>query len=286
MKTLLFGAGGQLGSSLLRRLDNERVWAPSRHEVDLEDPQQLADAIDDFSPDVIVNAAAYHYLPDCEKFPEKAFAVNCIAVRAMARACRRHHSKLITFSTDYVFSGETDRPYSEESSPCPLQMYGLSKLAGELAAQIEAPELAFIVRTSGLYGFGGAESKGGNFVAKRLADARRFTSIEMDCRQKVSPTFVEDLSGATTTLLRSPLSSPGVYHLVNEGTCSWDEFTRAIYEFAGLKVNVTPVDRRGLDAGFRRPIFTALENVRAKGISIRLPHWRDALRRYIDDILA
>jgi dTDP-4-dehydrorhamnose reductase len=138
-----------------------------------------------------------------------------------------------------------------------------------------------VIRTCGLYGRSGAAQKGGNFVDKRLDDARRTESLEMGNDQTVCPTSTDDLSRAVFALLESPVAGPGIYHLVNEGECTWYDFTRAIYSIAGIRTQVVPVDRKGLTGNMRRPAYSVLANTRAAALGIRLPHWRDALERYL-----
>ena len=167
--------------------------------------------------------------------------------------------------------------YLEDDRPVPLQIYGMTRLAGEYAALSAAPGHAIVIRTCGLYGISGAQSKGGNFVDKRIEDAKNHTSLEMGSDQIVSPTYTHDLSKAVLQLIEHPQREPGIYHLVNEGQCSWYELTKAIYEIMGLAVKVTPLDRGGKSGDMRRPLYSALANTKARALGIILPHWRDAL---------
>ena len=218
-------------------------------------------------------------MPLCETEYERAFRVNCIAIRNLARACEKIGALFVTFSTDYVFSGKKRTPYVEDDKPSPLQIYGITRLAGELAAIAVAPERTVIIRTCGLYGELGARSRGGNFVDKRIHDARYNDSIEMSCDQTVCPTYTEDLSKAVLQLITTEKVSSGIYHLVNEGECSWYEFTKAIYELMGLTIEVRPVDRKGLSGEMRRPLYSVLANTKARAMGIILPYWHDALKR-------
>ena len=281
MNILLIGKTGQLGGSILARQTSHRIYAPDRSELDIESKESCARAIAKFRPDVVINTAAFHNVPQCEVEPLRAFAVNCQAVRDLAAACKKMDVRLVTFSTDYVFDGEQRTPYREDDRSGPLQMYGISRLAGELAALATAPQLAVVIRTCGLYGLSGATSKGGNFVDKRIADAQTTSELEMGCDQVVSPTYTGDLAQAVLKLIEHPQLAPGIYHLVNEGECTWFEFTRAIYEIMGMEVKVRPVDRGGMSGEMRRPLYSALANTRAKTLGITLPHWRDALKRYL-----
>lgn len=281
MKVLLIGRTGQLGGDLIRNNPGHDIVAPSRDELDIGTREEIAAAVDSCRPDIVINTAAFHNVPLCETDPERAFRINCTAVRDLAVACRKADALFVNFSTDYVFGGDKCTPYAEDDRPQPLQMYGISRLAGEYAALASAPEHAVIIRTCGLYGRSGAHSKGGNFVDKRLRDAESCTALEMGCDQVVSPTSTEDLSRAVWQLVGNSRLSGGIYHLVNEGECSWYEFTRAIYEIAGLPVEVVPVDRRGMNGEMRRPLYSVLGNAKAKALGIELPHWRASLERYL-----
>ncbi|MHB8845788.1 MAG: SDR family oxidoreductase, partial [Nitrospirota bacterium] len=225
---------------------------------------------------------AFHNVPRCEQEPDMAFRINCVAVRDLARLCSRSNIPFVTFSSDYVFGGEKQAPYVEDDMPRPLQIYGITRAAGEYAALSEAPDRSIVIRTCGLYGLSGAASKGGNFVDKRIADAKRGEPfVEMGCDQTVCPTYTGDLSNAVLRLLDHPSRTPGVYHLVNEGECTWYEFTRTIYELCGLKVDLRPVDRQGRSGDMRRPLYSVLANTRAKALGISLPHWKDGLARFL-----
>jgi len=281
VKVLLIGRTGQLGGDLLRNSPGHEIVAPGRDELDLADPASIGRLVAGCSPDVVINTAAFHNVPLCESDVEQAFRINCAAVRDLALACRGAGCRFVTFSSDYVFGGEKRTPYGEDDRPQPLQMYGISRLAGELAAAAAYAEGSIIIRTCGLYGRSGAQSKGGNFVDKRIEDAKNLSTLEMGIDQVVVPTSTDDLSRAVWQLLDHPQAGSGIYHLVNEGECSWYEFTRAIYEISGQRVEVTPVDRGGLSGTMRRPLYSVLANTRAKALGIELPHWREGLARYI-----
>jgi len=286
VKILLIGKSGQLGGDLIRNNPGHEITAPGRDELDLADAADIGRMLVGLRPDVVINTAAFHNVPLCEIEVEQAFRINCAAVRDLAMACRTVGARFVTFSSDYVFGGEKRTPYAEDDRPQPLQMYGISRLAGELAAQAAYPEGSVIIRTCGLYGRSGAQSKGGNFVDKRIEDAKARLVLEMGCDQVVVPTSTDDLSRAVWQLLAHPRSGAGIYHLVNEGECSWYEFTKAIFEIANLAVDVIPIDRGGVSDGMRRPLYSVLANVRAKSIGIELPHWRNALERYIETVVA
>ncbi len=281
MRILLIGKTGQLGGDILDLNHKHEIFAPARDLLDVTSKPSVDKAIKDFRPDVVINTSAFHNVPLCETDYDKAFLVNCIAVRDLAASCRNSGVILVTFSSDYVFGGEKRSPYREDDKPAPLQIYGITRAAGEYAAMSVAPEHSIVIRTCGLYGKSGARSKGGNFVDKRLLDAKNKTVLEMSCEQIISPTYTEDLSLAIFELIDHPDRKPGIYHLVNEGECSWYEFTKAIYEIIGLNMDLRPVDRGGKSGDMRRPLYSVLANTKAKALGIELPHWRNGLERYL-----
>jgi dTDP-4-dehydrorhamnose reductase len=280
MQILLIGGSGQLGSDLIRNNPGHRIVAPDRKELDVTCNDTIAAAVRDAHADWVINTAAFHNVPVCEEQPELAFRVNCTAVRDLGLACEKYGARLMTFSTDYVFNGEQRTPYREEDCPAPLQIYGVSKVAGETIARAVAAERSVIVRTCGLYGRSGAASKGGNFVDKRVKDGRLLSALDMGCDQTVCPTSTDDLSKAVYELMAKP-SVGGIYHLVNEGECTWFEFTVSIYEFLGIKMQVNPIDRGGRTNSMRRPLYSVLANTRASALGVALPSWKDALMRYL-----
>lgn len=280
MRILLIGATGQLGGDLVRNCPGHDITAPTREELDLGRAGEATRAIARLRPDTVINCAAFHNVPRCEEEPAQAFLINCVAVRDLAAACVAQGIRLVTFSSDYVFGGPRSEPWREDDKPAPLQVYGISRLAGEHAALATAPRHALVIRTCGLYGRSGARSKGGNFVDGRVADARAGKRIEMACEQVIAPTSTDDLSRAVYALLeKSP--PPGIYHLVNEGACSWYEFTRDIVRLAGGKSEVVPVDRGGVTGSMRRPLYSVLANTKARALGVTLRPWREALAEYV-----
>lgn len=283
MKILLIGATGQLGSDLLRNNPGHEIAAPGRGQLDMARPGEAAGVLERVRPDLVINCAAFHHLTRCEEDPAQAFLVNATAVRDLAAACAQHGARLVTFSTDYVFSGEgRNQPYREDDAPAPVQLYGISRLAGEHAARSFAPQHAIVIRTCGLYGRAGSKSRGGNFVDARAAEARAGKRVEMASEQTVgAPTSTDDLSRAVFALIGHARARPGIYHLVNEGACSWYEFTREIAQLVGSRSEVVPVDRGGRYAGVLRPKYSVLANTKARALGLTLRPWREALAAYL-----
>lgn len=281
MKILLIGATGQLGGDILRNNPGHEIAAPGRDVVDLARPAEAADAIARMRPDAVINCAAFHNVPRCEEDPAQAFLINCAAVRDLARACEKAGAWLVTFSSDYAFGGARSTPWNEDDLPAPVQIYGITRVAGEHAARAALPERSMVIRTCGLYGRAGARSKGGNFVDGRVADALAGRRIEMACEQIVAPTATDDLSRAVFALIEERRRAPGIYHLVNEGACSWYEFTCEIVRLVGGRNEVVPVDRGGRSGEMRRPLYSVLANTRARALGITLRPWQAALADYL-----
>jgi len=282
MKLLVLGKHGQLGSALVEQAEaaGHHVLALGRQDLDVSQFEDLRSAIARIRPDVLINTAAYHVVSECEADPLTSFRVNTVAVGVMAEACRRAGTRLVTYSTDYVFDGRKAAPYTEDDVPRPLQTYGVSKYAGELMAQLYDPA-SLVIRTCGLFGGqSGSPMKGGNFVLTMLREARRERRLEVGSEQVVSPTYAVDLAAATLALLNAE-TGDRIFHLTNEGRCSWAEFAAAIMKAAGKDMVIVPVDRGVRPDGAGRPLFSALENSRARALGITLPHWQDAITRYV-----
>jgi dTDP-4-dehydrorhamnose reductase len=277
-RTLITGGGGQLASDLEELLgERGQVWSRSREELDITDDEAVAAAISSFAPTVVYNCAAYHNVEVCEDTEDRAFAVNARAVKRLAQRCTEQGSRLVHVSTNYVFDGSGERPWTEEDLPRPRSIYALSKLAGEHAALAYAAD-ALVVRTGGLYGEHGSASKGGNFVVRMITRARESGALRMVADQRLTPTATADLAAALVAA--SERGVGGLLHLTNAGSCSWYEFTVAIMEEAGIEVPIEAVTTSG--GGADRPLNGVLSCARAEAAGLGpLPHWRDALRRYL-----
>lgn len=284
MKILLFGKSGQLGKYLNRDLssDGHQVLGPTHEEIDLTNLPQVENYFAKQSQiQLVINTTASQVVEDCETQPGQAFALNTVAVSDLAKLSARLKIPFISFSSDYVFDGETTEPYKESQPPSPIQIFGASKAAGECLALAHNP-LTYIIRTTGLYGGKGTQTKS-NFVLKRLAETS--SSIQVAGNQVCSPTYVGHLSTAVTQVI-SNLSQiqPGILHLVNEGSCSWAEFTQEIYRIWQKPITVRPVNRDWSSANVKRPLYTILANTRAKAVGILLPNWKNGLQAYFNEL--
>lgn len=283
MKLLLIGGSGQAGTALQRINAGgvHTVVAPSRSAADMRAPDTIDALVRSEKPDWIINFAAFHVLDACEDDFAAALAVNAVAVRALAQSARRADCRLLTVSTDYVFDGAAPGPLSENAPARPIQAYGVSKRAGELAALAAAPERVFVARTCGLYGHALSRERGANFVERRLADAHKQATLEVGSDLICTPTSAQAFAAAVLALVGSADADSGIYHLTAEGQCSWAEFTAKIFALAGAPCAVTPVDRNGNYGRIRRPANSVLANTRARALGIVLPAWQDDLAAYI-----
>jgi dTDP-4-dehydrorhamnose reductase len=279
MKVMLIGAGGQLGSDLVKILPKETTVPLTHREIEITDSRSVELAFERHRPDIVINTAAFHRVDDCETRVELAFQVNAFAVRGLAQACRRFGAALVHFSTDYVFAGDKTEPYVETDRPGPQNVYAASKLAGEHLAAATLPR-HFLIRTCGLYGQGGSRSKGGNFVETMLRLAAAGKPLRVVSDQVATPTYTADLAHKVCQLIST--ETYGLYHITNEGSCSWFEFARVILELAEVKADLVPVSSEAFRAPARRPAYSVLRNQRLKALGLDdLPAWEDGLQRYL-----
>lgn len=283
MKIILIGKTGQLGSELNKILVDKsfETFSFSHRELNITNHDKVLQYLKKIKPDYVINASAYHQVSKCENFPEKAFDINAAGVKHLAEECYRIGAGLVHYSSDYVFDGKKGKPYLEEDRTSPLQVYGISKYAGEILAQEYNPK-ALVIRTCGVYGGKhGSRSKKGNFILTILNQIKGRRELPVSSEQIVSPTYAFDLANATIDLL-SKKPGGGIYHLVNEGYCSWADFAKEIVRNSGSSTKIIPVNRKGDSGGARRPLFSALFNSKAKKMGVKLPDWQDALKRYIE----
>lgn len=279
-RAVVFGASGQLGVELVRELQARgySVTGWNRAQVDISQPQAVEEALAPSEADVVFNAAAYNQVDVAEKEPRDAFQVNALAVRNLALACRQIDARLVHFSTDYVFDGRADRPYTEEDPLHPLGAYAVSKLAGEFYAQAYL-ERVLIVRTCGVFGPGGLFTARGNFVELMLRLAASGQPIRVVEDHIASPTYAPLLAARTLDVAERDLS--GVFHIGGGTAVSWFSFAGMIFEAAGLRPALTATNEREYRTPARRPKYSALSNGKIERAGIDpMPPLRTALGNY------
>jgi dTDP-4-dehydrorhamnose reductase len=276
MRWLIVGAGGQLGSDLLRVLSgrtDDEVVGVTRAELDVTDESAVEKTIADVAPTVVVNAAAYTAVDAAETDEAAALVVNAQAPRLLARASALAGARLVHVSTDYVFGGDADRPYDETDPTGPRSAYGRTKLAGEQAVLTEQPD-AFVVRTAWVYGATGA-----NFVKTMARLERERDTVSVVDDQTGSPTWSFHLARGLVELASSRAAG-GIYHCTNSGQTTWFGFTQAIFEELGAdRARVLPTTTAAFPRPAPRPASSVLAHRRwAEAGLTPMPHWRDALR--------
>jgi dTDP-4-dehydrorhamnose reductase len=284
MKVLLIGANGQLGSDLFKvfHAGGDTVVPLTHAQVDVYSESQVGKIIAESKPDVVVSTAAFHKVEECEQKPEQAFQVNGTGAMNLALACQRSGAVLANFSTDYVFDGKKNGAYEETDLPSPLNVYGVSKVVGEYLVAAYA-ERHFVIRTCGLYGVAGSRGRGGNFVETMLKKAMAGETIRVVDDQILTPTYTVDLAEATRKLILT--GNYGLYHISSEGQCSWYEFTRYIFERAGLDVKLSPVNSAAFASPVKRPANSVLSKAKLHALGVSIPSWKDALPRYLEERL-
>ncbi len=278
MRWLITGAGGQLGADLQHVLTasaDDVVRAAGSKDLDITDSAAVDAAVADFSPDVVLNAAGYTAVDAAEQDEEQAFRVNATGPALLAAAVSRHGGRLLHVSTDYVFAGDSTRPYEVDDPPDPRSAYGRTKLAGELAVRELLPDRGYVVRTAWVYG-----ATGTNFVRTmvRLEAERDTISVVDD--QRGSPTWSADLAGALVELGRSDAPA-GTYHCAGGGATTWFGLAQAIFsELDADPARVLPIATDAAARPAPRPAYSVLSDAswRAAGLT-PMPPWRDALHR-------
>jgi dTDP-4-dehydrorhamnose reductase len=281
---VVIGATGQLGSDVVAAFRPERVTGLAHEDLEIDDPEAVRAVLGRLRPEIVVNTAAFHNVPRCESEAARAFAVNAIAPRSLAETCAALGARLVHVSTDYVFDGAKRAPYVEGDRPNPLNVYAASKLAGEYLVLNDGGNHQ-VVRSSGLYGLRPCRAKGGNFIDTMFKLARERPEVRVVNDEVLTPTFTADLAEQIRVLA---LEGPsGLFHATNQGSCSWYEFARAIFELGGLETPLAPTTVEEFKSPVRRPLYSVLDNaaLRAAGLD-RMRPWLDALRDYMRQRLA
>lgn len=288
LRILLLGSDGQLGSDVQREANQRGIElvAASRVEVDVRDTQSVRKALERARPSWVVNCAAWTNVDGAELEEPAAHAVNATGAGLVARAAKAAGARTLYVSTDYVFDGQKPPPrqghptsetaYTERDAPNPIQAYGRTKRAGELATAA-ADRTNLIVRTSTLYGMAGAKAKRGNIVETFLRMADKGTTIRAVDDQWRCPTSTADLATALLDLTRA--GAAGIRHVTNAGACTWFELASEAVRLSGHSARVERAPLREFLAAAPRPANATILGTASDAPT--LPSWRDALRRYV-----
>jgi len=282
MKIAVIGANGQLGTDVVSAFSKEGhdVSVLTHSDIELSDLDSVSKQLKARGADVVVNTAAMHNVDNCEKDPQRAFAVNAVGARNLSLVANDLGAKLIHVSTDYVFDGAKSTPYEESDAPNPLNVYGNSKLAGEYFVRNTA-EQHFVVRTSAIYGKSPCRAKRGlNFIDLMLKLSKERSEVRVVDSEVVTPTSTSEIASQIVVLSKS--DAYGLYHATAEGSCSWYEFAKEIFSLTNTKITLKTADPNEFPAKVRRPQYSVLENrsLNRNRINLFKP-WQQGLREYL-----
>ena len=290
MKILVTGKNGQLGKSIHKIITgnekNSEFVFVGREALDLSSQDSIINYFNNNSFDIIINCAAYTAVDKAEKEVELANYINHLAISKIAEISNKHKVKLIHISTDFIFDGVSEKAYLESDDPSPLNIYGKSKLAGEVAVCASMQKNAIIIRTSGLY-----SEYSNNFVETILRKAQKCDELNVVSDQFSSPTNASDLAKVIIQIInhkkfRNHDQLTQIYHYSSYGVCSWFEFAREILELANIDCQVNPIETKDYLTAARRPKYSLLNTDKiVKDFGLEIPFWKDSLKASIDNLL-
>lgn len=281
MTVLVTGAEGQLGCAIAETFEaGHRVVAKGREALDLTCYAAVVDAVRVSQPDVIINCAAYNDVDGAETDPVAAFDVNAFATRSLAEVARSVDATLVHYSTDFVFDGEADEPYTEDAAANPQSVYAMSKLVGEWFA---GDTRSYVLRVESLFGGHGRDTHGSSLdrMAHAILDGK---TVHAFSDRVVSPSYVPDVADATIALLRVR-PAHGLYHCVGSGSGTWLEVVTELARCLGRSADIIPIRMADRPLKAKRPAFCALSNAKLADAGITMPAWQEAVRRYAEALL-
>mgnify|MGYP004646837741 FL=1 len=279
MKFFITGVNGQLGYDVKRELLERGytdILAPTRVDLDITNEDAVKKMIREYRPSVIFHCAAYTAVDKAEEEQEKCYQVNVLGTKYLTEAAKEVGAKIIYISTDYVFDGTKEGFYQVEDKVNPVNYYGKTKYLGENF--VRAYDNHIIVRISWVFGINGK-----NFIRTMLNLAESHKELNVVCDQIGSPTYTKDLAGLLVNMFLSNVK--GLYHVTNEGYCSWYEFAEFIFKESRKKVKVHPILTKDYKTIAKRPLNSKLSKESLDDIGMkRLPEWQDAVKRYICEL--
>ena len=280
MKLLVTGVRGQLGHDVVKECEKRGITAigVDIEEMDITDAAACEKVIKEAKVDAVIHCAAYTAVDAAEDNIELCRKINAEGTENIVKVCRELNIKMMYFSTDYVFNGKGDRPWKTDDERSPLNVYGQTKYEGELAVE-NSLEKYFILRIAWVFGVNGK-----NFIKTMLRLGKEKGAVSVVNDQIGSPTYTADLAVLVVDMIQT--DRYGIYHVTNEGVCSWYEFACQIFKEAKMDVKVTPVSSEAFPAKAKRPSNSRMDKSKLtqNGFS-PLPSWQDALKRYLGEIL-
>ena len=278
MRLIVTGAGGLLGSAIAREFARSATVVPlDRLNLDVTDAAAVRAAIERERPDAVINCAAYNQVDGAEDQPRLALDVNAFAVLALARASADTGAHFVHYSSDFVFDGETDRPYQETDRANPASVYGASKLLGDLFA-LELNR-GYVLRVESLFGPAAPGGRRGS-LGTIVDGIRAGREVPVFTDRVVSPSYTPDIARATRQLLESAAPA-GLYHCANSGAARWSEIAAYVAEILDLPLHARPVTLHTVSLRARRPRYCAMDNTKLRAAGYAMPSWQDALREYL-----
>ncbi len=278
-RVVVIGASGQLGSDLMAAFADCGPVGVDHALVDIEHSAEVAAMLAHHRPSLVLNTAAYHNVDRCETHADRAFAVNTVAVDGLAALCEAAGIALAHISTDYVFDGRATEPYDEAARPAPLNVYGISKFAGELALAARTRR-AFVFRTSGLYGVRGSSTKGHTFVERIREQALAGTPLRIVTDVTTTPSYTRDVAHKIREIVAC--GTFGTYHVTNGGSCTWYEFASEILTSLSIDAEIARTTSDAFPAFARRPVYSVLANDALERIGLSpVQSWQHGLRDYL-----
>ena len=280
MKILITGANGMLAKSVRKRLEGNELICTDVEDLDITNKEAVKEFVAKIKPEYIINCAAFTAVDKAETAGEIVEKINADGPRNLAKAAKENGSVLVHISTDYVFGGDLDveKDYKEDDPKNPVTAYGITKLHGEQAIE-ENLDKYYIFRTAWLYG------DGNNFVRTMLKLGETKDELNVVSDQHGSPTYAEDLANFIGEAIEKKIPY-GIYHATNEGYTTWYDFTKAIFEYAGIVCKVNPVTTEKYIEMMKitqakRPKNSQMSKDKLKAQGIEIPEWEDALKRYL-----
>ena len=277
-KILVTGSNGQLGwelSQAAKVTPNFEFIFLDRNSMDLSIPSDLENIVELYAASAIINTAAYTAVDKAETETNLAHTINAEAVAVLATIAKNKNIPFITYSTDYVFSGNATSPYTTDTPLAPINFYGQTKADGELMALAANPD-AIIVRTSWVF-----SSHGNNFVKTMIRLMKERDSLNIVGDQKGRPTYAKDLAFASIQVLKAinaGATIKGIYHYANTGETTWFDFAQKIKELAGLDCQLTAINSDQFPTPAKRPAYSVLDTQKIeKELNLDIPHWEFAL---------
>ena len=280
MRLLVAGARGLLGAAITREFsrDSEVHAFAGRADLDLTNAAAVRSAVISARPDAVINCAAFSGVDAAEERAADALAVNAFGTLALARAASEAGAALVHYSTDFVFDGNIDRPYTEDDAPGPRSFYGLSKLLGEWFAAESTR--AYVLRVESLFGDPAPEAPPKGSLHTIVARIMAGEAVPVFVDRTVSPSYTADIARATRAVLARNIPT-GVYHCVNSGAATWAEVAEEAARILNRPAVLDPMTLESANLKAPRPKYCALSNAKLASLGILMPTWQDALARHL-----